>query len=375
MATKSPKSNREKAAALNARMFGVEPKYDHEMTKVELIDALNFYNSFSRKDLMQSVLVLMKNAGYSKTHISDFSLCEDWRLDMTSAKLAAIVNKNNSSVLSKGALTRLRDNIETCIERGVIIKNLEAIKTVTAIVPIDPNMKKASVIMAEIDSMIDEQSVNRDFTFDAYKFLQEQSANPIIAKMIADNYAGFLNELQMASEKSDEQVTEGYAHIKKVDMKKTIAFVTNIIDSANKFKQNEKIIRVRKPRKLKVKSADQLTKSVKYCKSFSELNLVSINPTEIIGASSIWIYNTKYRKLGVYVSAPNQTFSVKGTTILNINEELSVSKTLRKPEVQLNEFAKATKVTLRKFLENINGKAASLNGRLNEDTIILKAFK
>ena len=375
MATKVVKSNREKAAALNARMFGVEPKYDREMTKVELIDALNFYNSFSRKDLMQSVLVFMKNAGYSKTHISDFSLCEDWRLDMTSAKLTAIINKNNSSVLSKGALTRLRDNIETCIERGVIIKNLEAIKTVTAAVPIDPNIKKASVIMAEIDGMIDEQSVNRDFTFDAYKFLQEQSANPIVAKMIADNYAGFLNELQIASEKSDEQVTEGYAHIKKADMKKTIAFITNIIDSANKFKQNEKIIRVRKPRKLKVKSADQLTKSVKYCRSFSELNLVSINPSEIIGVTSIWIYNTKYRKLGVYVSTPYQTLSVKGTTIININEELSVSKTLRKPEVQLNEFAKATKVTLRKFLDNINGKAASLNGRLNEDTIILKAFK
>jgi hypothetical protein len=155
MATKVVKSNREKAAALNARMFGVEPKYDREMTKVELIDALNFYNSFSRKDLMKSVLVFMKNAGYSKTHISDFSLCEDWRLDMTSAKLTAIINKNNSSVLSKATITRLRDNIETCIERGVIIKNLEAIKTVTAHVPIDPNTKKASVITAEIDGMID----------------------------------------------------------------------------------------------------------------------------------------------------------------------------------------------------------------------------
>ena len=375
MATKSPKSNREKAAAIDARIYGVEPKYDREMTKVELIDALNFYNSFARKDLMKSVLVFMKNAGYSKNHISDFSLCEDWRMDITSAKLAAIVNKNNSSVLSKGALTRLRDNVEICIERGVILKNLEAIKNVTVTVPIDPNMKKAGIIMSEIDGMIDEQMLDRNFTFDAYKFLQEQNANLIVAKMIADNYTGFLNELQIASGKSDEQLSEGYAHIKKVDMKKTIAFITNIIDSANKFKQNEKIIRVRKPRKLKVKSADQLTKSVKYCKSFTELNLISISPTEIVGASSIWIYNTKYRKLGVYVSAPNQTFSVKGTTILNINEELSVSKTLRKPEVQLNEFAKATKVTLRKFLENITGKAASLNGRLNEDTIILKAFK
>jgi hypothetical protein len=54
---------------------------------------------------------------------------------------------------------------------------------------------------------------------------------------------------------------------------------------------------------------------------------------------------------------------------------MSVCKTLRKPETQLNEFMNAGKVTLRKFLENINGKDSPLNGRINIDVVLLKAFK
>ena len=102
---------------------------------------------------------------------------------------------------------------------------------------------------------------------------------------------------------------------------------------------------------------------------------------DIIGATEVWVFNTKTRKLGKYVAMNTDPkglaregtgLTVKGTTILGFNEEQSVQKTLRKPDEQLREFAKSGKVKLRKFLEDIKTTDIKLTGRVNNETIILK---
>jgi hypothetical protein len=80
---------------------------------------------------------------------------------------------------------------------------------------------------------------------------------------------------------------------------------------------------------------------------------VSINPTDIIGAKELWVYNIKSRKVGKYVANEYLELGVKGTSITGFNSNLSVQKTLRKPEEQLKEFKAAGKVQLRKFLDDI----------------------
>jgi hypothetical protein len=64
--------------------------------------------------------------------------------------------------------------------------------------------------------------------------------------------------------------------------------------------------------------------------------------------------------------------TVKGSTIIGYDETTSVQKTLRKPEETLKEFKSAGKIKLRKFLEDINTTSVMLNGRLNNDIVILK---
>lgn len=76
--------------------------------------------------------------------------------------------------------------------------------------------------------------------------------------------------------------------------------------------------------------------------------------------------------MGKYVAEEFQELSVKGTSITGYNELSSVQKTLRKPEEQLKEFKAAGKVQLRKFLEDIRAVDIKLNGRINEDTVLLK---
>jgi hypothetical protein len=128
----------------------------------------------------------------------------------------------------------------------------------------------------------------------------------------------------------------------------------------------------RKPRKTKVVPKDKLVAKLKFMKSNEPLKLVSINPADIIGTKELWIFNTKTRKLGKYVAAEFNDLGVKGTTITGFDEFKSVQKTVRKPEEKLKEFKAAGKVQLRKFLEDINATDTRMNGRINEDTILLK---
>ena len=175
------------------------------------------------------------------------------------------------------------------------------------------------------------------------------------------------------------QLKEGYAHMKKADIKKfrtaieeLMAALDFIIDSAKA---------TRKPRKAKPKSADKLVEKLKFAKTDEKYKLASVNPTDIVGASELWVFNVKTRKLGKYVAEnPDPTgqaragsgLQVKGTTITGFKESESVQKTLRKPEEQLKAFKAAGKVALRKFLEEIATTDTKLNGRCNPDTILLK---
>jgi hypothetical protein len=128
----------------------------------------------------------------------------------------------------------------------------------------------------------------------------------------------------------------------------------------------------RAPRKTKAKPVEKIIGKMKFLKQDDKLKLVSINPADILGAKELWVFNIKTRKIGKYVAAEFQELSVKGTSITGFNESVSVQKTLRKPEEQLKEFKAAGKVQLRKFLEDIKAVDIKLNGRINEDTILLK---
>jgi hypothetical protein len=116
-----------------------------------------------------------------------------------------------------------------------------------------------------------------------------------------------------------------------------------------------------------------LLSKVQYCPEYPELNIKSIEPKSIIGSNQVWLYNTKYRKLILLNAQDGTGFSIKGTTIYNIDEQTSIQK-IAKPEVVLGVL-KATKVGLRNIMTNIRTTASSVTGRLNTDTIILKAIK
>jgi len=92
-----------------------------------------------------------------------------------------------------------------------------------------------------------------------------------------------------------------------------------------------------------------------------------------LGAKELWVYNTKTRKIGQYVAdSLTGPVGIKGTTITGYDTVKSVCKTIRKPDEKLKEFARASKVELRKFMSNIKATETALNGRINADMVLLK---
>jgi hypothetical protein len=191
------------------------------------------------------------------------------------------------------------------------------------------------------------------------------------ARIIKDFYANDLAELEeLASGSKDEQLREGYSHRSKKQIRSLITFYQEIMSACDMLAQEAKVNR--KPRKAKAVPKEKLVAKLKFMKSNEPLKLVSVNPTDIIGASELWVYNAKNRKLGRYVATEFNVLGVKGTSLTGFDEFKSVCKTLRKPEEKLKEFKASGKVQLRKFLDDINATDTKMNGRLNEETILLK---
>ena len=207
--------------------------------------------------------------------------------------------------------------------------------------------------------------------FKVLSLLRGKGVKAAHARIIKDFYARDLAELtELASGKADEQLREGYSHRSKKQIRNLIAFLQEIESACDMLMQEAKVNRA--PRAKKPTDKAKVVAKLKYKKQDEPLKLVSINPIDIIGSKELWVYNSKTRKLGKYVAAEFSDLGVKGTTIVGFDEHKSVQKTLRKPAEQLKAFKDAGKVALRKFLDEINAVDTALNGRTNEETLLLK---
>jgi hypothetical protein len=205
----------------------------------------------------------------------------------------------------------------------------------------------------------------------AYEYLLAKSVPQAMLGKIQAVFERRYAEITEAKTTKDEDLKDAYAYMKAADWKRYDAFYTKLFEGIAQYGQVKKATKkaaVRKP-----PQKEKLVAKLKYMKNDTTTKLVSVNPVDIIGATELWVYNTKTRKLGKYVAEEmGGALGVKGTAITGFNESKSVQKTLRKPEVQLKEFLAAGKIQLRKFLDDIKATDIKLNGRINQDTILLK---
>lgn len=167
----------------------------------------------------------------------------------------------------------------------------------------------------------------------------------------------------------DEQLVEAYEHIKVPALKKLIESLEGIQTALT---QNKIVKKITKIHKKKPTDKNKLVRRLKFQAECTELNLKSEPAVGIIGASEVWLYDTKRKKLCVYSSDYVNTLGVKGAGIDNYSITKSYEMSLRKPEEQLPEFMKLRKNGLNKFMSTIKGKRLPVKKRLLATMVILR---
>ena len=379
-----------------------------------------YYENFKPADLYQAVFKWMEQSGeYTKEQIKQAKAAPNVAMSVTAGILSHTLldgapdysEKENEyweslpgTMGSKRPITVfLKERIEVAIEAGskvVEVKKEEEKDKKDVYVPTiqERLMEQARQQSEKIDDWLEgwilDPATFDPKGFDFKKHFTDMGVTQAHARKLKAFYenelvdydelermptAGQLKKMDEHDQDMWTQLKEGYAHIKKAEIKKLRTAIEELMTALDFLIESAKA--TRKPRKAKPKSATKLVEKLKYAKTDTKYSLASVNPVDVVGANELWVFNVKTRKLGKYVAAnidpkgmkrDGTGLSVKGTTIIGFDETASVQKTLRKPDEQLKAFKSAGKVALRKFLDEVATTDTKLNGRCNPDTILLK---
>ena len=222
---------------------------------------------------------------------------------------------------------------------------------------------KEETFISDIEDMIDSGEVK------VYDYITTKSLSKSNLQTIIDYYTPILEELVSVKGTKDIQLKEGYRNQNTKTIGVLVAIYQSIIDDCQKVIHNKKI--VRKPRAKKTISMEKRIEKVQYLPKFDPYQIVSIAPSAIIGSSEVWLYNVRYKTITRLVS--DEKLDIKGTTVINYNESLSIKKTTgRKSKTIVETVVKAGKVKLKKIMDSIDGITSEATGRINKDTLILR---
>jgi hypothetical protein len=345
-----------------------------------------FNLNYSSRELKPKIIDWMGRNDYSRADIARFKKTKDWRCGITMGAIASCLLKGmptSHSGFNQGKSSELwlRKEIQRVIDEGQEDVELVPLttKSLKPEITIQDRLKEqAGSISEEFDLAVDRWITDPD-GFDPKEFkvsslLRTKNAKAAHARYIKTFYTRDYNTLlELASGNADDQLKENYKAYARKNIRKLIEFYESIMTACDQISAEAKVLK--KPRVKKTKSADELVKKLKFKVSEDKLGIASVPPTQIVGAQGLVVYNVKTRKIYYVISKSSEGLGVKGTLLTNFSE-MSVQKTLRKPVEQLKEFKEQN--TLKRFelwFSKIKTTDTKFSGRLNEDCIILKAFK
>ena len=351
---------------VNEKFVGQEPKFLGEVTEKDLGIALSWY-SINRKAKDSQKYA---SAYFKKVHKLDIL-----PVIKTKPTQFGFVCRilTNGGVLSPERKEWFDGQVEEL--KKELVKAKAKVKTEQFIEVIKVNIQdrireKAIECIGELEGQIDDIILKSESP-QPYAVMHTLGIKGVHTRAILEWSREKRAEFEEVLTTDDSQLKEGYSNFKKTELKKIIAYCDQVILDCNKVAQSV----VRKARKRKAKSPEQLVAKIKHCLEFKDLSLTSVKSTDIIESMQLWVYNTKTRKLGVYHAEDAGGLSVKGSSIVNFSETKSMQKTLRKPEVMLPEVLKGGKVFLRNAIDSIKAVESKLTGRINADTILLRVMK
>lgn len=343
------------------------------ITPQEIYQNLRYYGYFyENKDAKEWAMVWMK-ANRTKEEVSWFSKAEDWHINTTLGAMCKM--STNGAIFSAKESVWMNSKLESVIEAG---KKIKETKAETPEKTSDTSGERLHDFLATIETKLDSFDSLESKGFSVFNELKRLEVPHSLAKSVIVHYTKLHEELEELLTKKTPDLVEGYRNMTLSSKKELFAYVSKILSDCEQYIDAKKAIR--KPRATKIVPKTALLKSLKYQKDSEEYQVSSIDPINIIGSNQLILFNTKYRCIQYLESNAPEGFTVKGTTILNINETSSFKKTVRTSDLLKKVLGAGTKLGIKKAITEIKAVSGSCTGgssnhRTQDTTLILKAYK
>ena len=234
--------------------------------------------------------------------------------------------------------------------------------------------EKTSEFLGEFEGRFDDFMTEFKGEPKLVELMTQMNVPAVQVKTVQEFINKKIAEFEEINSSKDSQVLEAYKHLGKRQVTAIVKWWTQALSDANSYNVVKKAAKA--PRKKKAVLPEKVVAKLKYAKEFKELSLKSADPTTILTAQELWVYNTKTRKLGIYiVDQYAGALTVKNSSILGFDATASVQKTLRKPKDQLKDFSANGKPAAKKWFKGIRSTEIKLNGRISTDIVLLKVYK
>jgi hypothetical protein len=376
--SKKKTKSKQEQFLVNSKAYGGEPVYtSKELNASQLTQAYNWYNYMCEtKEAKEFLVEYLKNTNRT-ADLRAVRAIPDKFIPSTICWIARM--RSQGAILPDKTKNYFETRLQEAISDGQRRAENEQPEPEDGMgnEPKKPTVQDRMAALydhlaCQVEVKIDDFLDNWKSEFSMFDFLQANEVSQQIAKQLHDKYNPELEDIELAYHGK----VEGYEGYTKDHLEKLYGFYVMLVEDIEQYQNNKK--KTRKPRKPKTMTTEKLLKDFKYKEFDNVFKIQSVYPSEVVGALELWTFNCKYNQLTVFrASDPIKGLSVHRTAIINYDESSSVTKKIRANRVDgvLRELQAAGKVSLRKFMDTVNGSDQKLQQRMNENTVLVRVVK
>ena len=331
----------------------------------------------SKSELATHLTELGQSATTDQRRKAMTQVCIDF--DFPNEYLEALSKKSEVEIQTLGNVCILLTkghNLSDLYEEGVIKQKLETfLKGTSPGKTTEPPPKVVKI--RTISSSLSEWLNTLDFLVDEFTGNSKQTQVNIPPVPTLDRFdQNYLKakEVPIWSEEvsrlSDEECLEGYSNFSKrrqVALKKFYETLLAMVSLETQAKPTKK----KRTRSVKAKPVEKQLEKLVFNEEKSK-----VKKKDILSATEIWAFNEKYNDLIHWVAEDGTKFTVKGTTLQNVDLIKSQLKRVRpnKQAATLAEIAKANKNRCGMIFTSLPTKIDTPSPRLSNSIILLQVF-
>jgi hypothetical protein len=377
IATKPVKPLNPRSADTNA--MGMEPTWKTQPTDNRISafsHAFSWYNYFYGKKDAREMIVNYLELHDRKADVRTLKRIPDSSIRLTTGwlcrmSMVGLELTDPEQIKLDNLLAEILESKQDEVAEEVVVED-----TVPKITIQDRLREKVSECAGELDGLFDDfiasgAKLNADYK--PVMLMRSMNIAPQMVNDIKQIWTRKLVEFDEAVAGKDADLTQGYGHLSKVQLRNCVKFCELVISDCGAYVQIKKV--ERKPRAVKAVSPEKRAAKFKHITEFAELKLKGLPAASLVDKTEAWLYDTKKRKLIHLVADSHaQAFTVKSNAIIGFSTVESQQKTVRKPAEVLKTIGAAGKPAARKIYKDLTTTETPFNGRGTENLIILKSW-